>query len=78
MPLTQRSRATSLKKLAAIILLSSELEDEELLALGLLFKALNVQNSTLLRGSYDAVHSNDFLWKLIHEFSNRNFKAFLR
>ncbi|KAI5116369.1 hypothetical protein M0805_008187 [Coniferiporia weirii] len=72
-----REGVAHLNQLSALLLLSADDPDEELVALLIAWMAQqSVQ--TVVRGPYDAIWSDDFLHKLIHSSSDRRFKAFLQ
>lgn len=77
----QDTKATELKTAAALLLLDSHANsnatDVQFLALLLAQKSQSLSKA-IPRGPYNAVKSNDFLIKLIHEFGDKAFKSFLR
>ena len=79
MPAQQDSQAALLSAASLFLLDSIDTRalEPQLLALLLISKAHGLRRP-VPRGPYNAVKSDDFLLKLIYEFGDRSFKAFLR
>ncbi|KAI5118856.1 hypothetical protein M0805_005300 [Coniferiporia weirii] len=72
-----REGVAHLNQLSALLLLSADDPDEELVALLIAWMAQQSVQTVLCR-PYNAIRLDDFLHKLIHLSSDHRFKAFLR